>query len=131
ILLAVLMCYVALVWGECPSKCHCSRYNTLCSFARLNTVPSGLPNTTQLVRVHQDHIPLLNKSIISHLHNITCLQLDHVRLQRIEPKTFSMLNNLRLLTITHNNLTTLHAHTFNFLPNLNFLNLSTNQITKD
>ncbi|KAJ9579240.1 hypothetical protein L9F63_024656 [Diploptera punctata] len=127
-LLAVLMCYVALVWGECPSTCQCSRYNTLCSFARLNTVPSGLPNTTQLVRVHQDHIPLLNKSIISHLHNITCLQLDQVRLQRIEPETFSMFSNLQSLTIIRNNLTTLHAHTFTHLPNLHLLNLSNNEI---
>ena len=116
--------------GQCPSRCHCTKYKTMCTLAGLHTLPSGLLNSTEFLKIELDDINQLNSTTITNtcLYNLTFLELVSVQLQEIQPGTFQYMNLLESLTITHNNITDLKADSFKFLNKLYFLDLSNNNI---
>ena len=119
-----------VVSGECPPSCHCTSYKIFCSNAKLRTLPTSLPSTTELVRIELDHIPQLNSTIITHsnLHHLIHLELVTVNLQKIEPGAFQNMSQLQSLSITNNDIRILEKNSFMYLRNLHFLNLSHNGI---
>ncbi|KAJ9589481.1 hypothetical protein L9F63_017298 [Diploptera punctata] len=123
----ILACTMMLASGNCPSNCHCSKYKTFCSLARLGTIPSELQITTLLLRIQLDNISQITN--IRGLHNLTHMELNKVQLKKILPEAFRNISKLQQLAITFNNISVLERNSFKYLNDLYFLNLSNNIIT--
>ena len=130
LVVCAILCLLSVATADCPEKCKCNKYKTSCWNSRLNGLPYGLDNSTEFVRVQNDHIIELNQDTVSQLPiGLKELQLISILLQEIKNLTFKNMELLESLTITGNNINILIAGTFKGLYMLHTLDLSQNHIS--
>lgn len=115
-------------------KCKCVMKNGMmsvnCSNLNLSEIPD-FESSNQLVEnlyFSRNNIIVIKKDSLSHLTNLSLLQLDFNKISTIEPAAFLSLKKLADLELNENLLTVIKSEIFQDLPSLSTLRLGYNRI---
>ncbi|XP_016359523.1 leucine-rich repeat and immunoglobulin-like domain-containing nogo receptor-interacting protein 4a [Sinocyclocheilus anshuiensis] len=129
--------WVVLQWvvgvalsAPCAKRCDCLPKLLIanCSSRQLSSVPSGVPDNTQMLNLTGNHLKTLSRRQFSGLTQLRELDLSDNELTGIEVEAFASLQNLLVLRLSHNRLKIIPVRAFSGLPNVQFLDISQNEI---
>ncbi|XP_068955562.1 chondroadherin-like protein [Petaurus breviceps papuanus] len=116
----------------CPLACTCSSvsHHSSCENRGLRLIPSGFPNTTQLLDLNWNKFTSVPRSSFPNLGHLVSLHLQHCRITHLAPGALNGLGQLVYLYLTDNQLSELSAAALQGVPRLRYLYLDRNHFTK-
>ncbi|XP_010632814.1 chondroadherin-like protein [Fukomys damarensis] len=109
--------------------CQCapgSRHSS-CEGRRLQAVPRGFPNDTQLLDLRRNHFPSVPREAFPGLSHLMSLHLQHCGIAELESGALTGLDRLLYLYLSDNQLSGLSAAALQGAPHLGYLYLERNR----
>ncbi|KER33489.1 hypothetical protein T265_00605 [Opisthorchis viverrini] len=113
----------------CPPGCRCRYLEVECRQMQLQSVPRGIPLSTEKLILVGNEIESLNRSSFEGLSNLKTLVISNNRIRSIEPRTFEQLVSLRRLRLSRNELKSLSREVLSGLSQLQRIDLRHNKLT--
>lgn len=129
-------CFLAALSASCPAVCTCrwksGKETAECAGRRLEKIPAGLSQETQVLDISNNNLKYLDKEIFWHsgLQNLQKLNIAKCKIRKIDDHAFSNLTNLVELDLADNLLVVVPSETFVDYPELRRLTLSENPIRR-
>ncbi|XP_043824567.1 chondroadherin-like protein [Dromiciops gliroides] len=116
----------------CPSACTCSAlsHHSSCENKGLMLIPSGFPNTTQLLDLNWNKFTSVPQFSFPNLSSLVSLHLQHCKITRLAPGALTGLDQLIYLYLSDNQISELSAAALQGVPRLRYLYLDRNYFTR-
>uniref|UniRef100_A0A673HQK2 Leucine rich repeat and Ig domain containing 4a n=1 Tax=Sinocyclocheilus rhinocerous TaxID=307959 RepID=A0A673HQK2_9TELE len=126
----VVLQWVVALSAPCAKRCDCLPKLLIanCSSRQLSSVPTGVPDNTQMLNLTGNHLKTLSRRQFSGLTQLRELDLSDNELTGIEVEAFAGLQKLLALRLSNNRLKIIPVGAFSGLPNIQFLDISQNEI---
>ncbi|XP_037088606.1 LOW QUALITY PROTEIN: protein slit-like [Pollicipes pollicipes] len=116
--------------GYCPANCSCTGTVVRCSRTKLTEVPEGIPSLTTELYLDVNQLRSVNASRLSHLHDLTRLDLSNNQITVLSNNTFSDLRKLSTLIVSYNKLQCVQRSALAGLSALRILSLHGNDVSQ-